>query len=163
MINKTLSILIMALLIFPGLVLAAEDFTMAKQLIDSGVNCDNLNDKQLESIGDYYMEQMHPGQAHEFMDSMMGGEGSESLKLIHINMAKRIYCNEDVYVGYGMMGNMMGKGFSRGGGMMGMMGGYYGGYGMGAFGWIFMILIVVALVLLILWLIKQLQNPKRRK
>src|SRR3989344_6808520 len=142
MMNKTLSILIMALLILPGLVLAAEEFTITKQLIDSRANCDNLNDEQLESMGDYYMEQMHPGQAHEFMDSMMGGEGSESLKLVHINMAKRIYCNEDVYIGYGMMSNMMGRGFSRGGGMMGMMGGYYGdygygGYGMGAFGWIF--------------------------
>src|SRR3989344_4253021 len=135
MMNKTLSILIMALLILPGLVLAAEEFTITKQLIDSRANCDNLNDEQLESMGDYYMEQMHPGQAHEFMDSMMGGEGSESLKLVHINMAKRIYCNEDVYIGYGM----------------------------GAFGWIFMILIVVALVLLIMWLIKQLQNPKHRK
>src|SRR3989344_7165279 len=125
MINKTLSILIMALLILPGLVLAAEDFTMAKQLIDSGVNCDNLNDVQLEAMGDYYMEQMHPGQAHEFMDNMMGGEGSESLKLVHINMAKRIYCNENIYIGYGMMK----RGFSNGGGMMGMMSGYYSGYG----------------------------------
>lgn len=30
------------------------------------------------------------------------------------------------------------------------------------FGWIFMILVVVALVLLIIWLIKQIQRPKRR-
>lgn len=30
------------------------------------------------------------------------------------------------------------------------------------FGWIFMILVVVVLVLLIIWLIKQIQKPRRR-
>src|SRR3989338_10460153 len=80
-----------------------------KQLIDLGISCDKLTDEQLEAIGEYYMEQMHPGEAHELMDEMMGGEGSESLKQMHIQMAKRIYCNEDVS---GMMGS---------GGMMGMM------------------------------------------
>ncbi len=45
----------------------------------------------------------------------------------------------------------------------GMMG-YWGGmYGMSIFGWLFMTLVVVALVLLIIWLIKQIQEPKRRK
>ena len=43
-----------------------------------------------------------------------------------------------------------------------MMGLY--GYGfMWLFGWIFMILILVALILLIMWLIKQIQRPGRRK
>lgn len=47
----------------------------------------------------------------------------------------------------------------------GMMSGFLGfGFGfMWMFGWLFMILIVVALILLIVWLIKQLQNPVRRK
>lgn len=44
-----------------------------------------------------------------------------------------------------------------------MMGGTYGWGMMGFFGWIFMILIIVALVLLIVWLIKQIQEPKRRR
>lgn len=44
-----------------------------------------------------------------------------------------------------------------------MMGGTYGWWIMGFFGWIFMILIIVALALLIVWLIKQIQEPKRRK
>ncbi len=83
----------------------------AKQLIDSGVGCDKLNNEQLEMLGDYYMEQMHSGEAHELMDKMMGGEGSESLRQMHIAMAKRLYCNEDT-------GGMMGSG-----GMMNMMGG----------------------------------------
>ncbi|MBI2507627.1 hypothetical protein HYV89_01610 [Candidatus Woesearchaeota archaeon] len=47
-------------------------------------------------------------------------------------------------------------------GSWGMMGG--GGYeSMWFFGLIFQILVVIALVLLILWLIKQLQNPKHRR
>ncbi len=48
----------------------------------------------------------------------------------------------------------------------GMMNGFYSGMGwlgMGFFGWIFMILIVVALVLFIVWLIKRIQEPKRRR
>ncbi|MFH1325373.1 MAG: hypothetical protein ABIH49_01210 [archaeon] len=47
------------------------------------------------------------------------------------------------------------------GGMRGMM---YGGYGSGMmfFGWLYGILILVALVLFIVWLFKQIQNPKRK-
>ena len=83
-----------------------------KALVESKISCDALTNEQLEAIGDYYMEQMHPGEAHELMDNMMGGEGSASLKQVHINMAKRLYCNEDLYLGYGMMnfGGMMGGG-----------------------------------------------------
>src|SRR3989344_2898244 len=88
----------------------AEDFTEAKKLIDAKTPCSKLTENQLEMIGDYLMEQMHPGEAHELMDRMMGGEGSESLRLIHIAMAKRLYCNDiSDSVNYGMMGyGMMG-------------------------------------------------------
>lgn len=58
-----------------------------KKLVESKISCDRLINEQLEAIGDYYMEQMHPGESHEIMDNMMGGEGSESLKQVHINMA----------------------------------------------------------------------------
>src|SRR3989344_4266294 len=75
-----------------------------KKLVESKTSFGKLGNEQLEAIGDYYMEQMHPGESHELMDSMMGGEGSESLKQVHINMAKRLYCNEDVG---GMMGGGM--------------------------------------------------------
>ena len=52
---------------------------------------------------------MHPGESHEIMDKMMDGEGSEALRQVHINMARRLYCNENVYVGYKMMtAGMMG-------------------------------------------------------
>ena len=44
----------------------------------------------------------------------------------------------------------------------GMMGGYYG-LGMGIFGWLIGVLIIVALVLFIIWLVKQIQSPKRKR
>ena len=122
-----------------------------KQLIDSAIGCDKITDEQLEAIGDYYMEQMHPGESHELMDNMMGGEGSESLKQVHINIAKRLYCNENVYIGYGMMGS---------GGMMsmmgrGMMGSYPASYDYSNYGYwnIFWILLSTAVIFLIVWII----------
>lgn len=47
----------------------------------------------------------------------------------------------------------------------GGMGGYgmMGGFGMGMFGWLFMGLIITALVLLIVWLIKQIQEPSKKR
>ncbi len=109
---KKIILISLFVILFSFLVVAQEehDFTETKQLIGSGVSCSNLSNEQLEAIGDYYMEQMHPGEAHEYMDKMMGGEGSESLKQVHINMAKRSYCGENV--GGGMMGgNMMGNNY----------------------------------------------------
>jgi len=121
------------------------DFDETKQLIDSGIGCDKLADEQLESIGDYYMEQMHPSKAHEMMDQMMGGEGSESLKQVHINMAKRLYCNEDVggMMGGGMM-NMMGSG---------MMGNYPAYYGYNNFWNILWLIFLIGVIVLIIWFI----------
>lgn len=91
----------------------SDGFAVAKQLIESKAACSTLRDAQLELIGDYLMAQMHPGAAHERMDAMMGGEGSESLKRVHLQIAQAIYCGRtDTPLTYG--------------GMMGMMGGYYG-------------------------------------
>ena len=171
--NKTylyiLTMTIVAILLLP-LISASEDFAEAKQLIASGASCKELTSEQLELMGDYYMEQMHPGEAHELMDNMMGGEGSESLKLVHINMAKRIYCKENIYIGYGMMaGNeMMGQGRQ---GMMqrgiinndygygyGMMGSYNSGYNFIDF--LYSLLLIGLLVLIILWIVKSLKGMK---
>ncbi|PIN94673.1 hypothetical protein COU53_02550 [Candidatus Pacearchaeota archaeon CG10_big_fil_rev_8_21_14_0_10_30_48] len=150
------------LVLVAGLVSAHEhDFTEAKQLVDSGVSCDNLTDEQLEMIGDYYMEQMHPGEAHEYMDEMMGGEGSESLKQVHINMARNIYCGES--------GNMMGGGMMSMMSMMmgsgGMMGNSYyqnpqnnNSFGFQIFFYILLALIMVILVLVIILLINKLKK-----
>ncbi|MBI2042828.1 hypothetical protein HYT25_00375 [Candidatus Pacearchaeota archaeon] len=57
------------------------------------------------------------------------------------------------FSGFGMMG--------FGGSMMGWMFGYNYGF-MSFFGWAYMVLITVTLVLLIVWLIKQIQNPRRK-
>src|SRR3989338_3992174 len=119
--KKTIAVILFAVLISSALAQEEHEFAEAKEIIDSGISCSELANEQLEKIGDYYMEQMHPGEAHEIMDNMMGGEGSESLKQAHINMAKRLYCNENVYVGYGMMGMMN----LMGGGMMGNYQPYY--------------------------------------
>ncbi len=81
-----------------------ESFDQAKALIAAKTPCSDLTQDQLEGIGDYYMEQMHPGEAHEQMDAMMGGEGSDSLRQMHISMGERFYCGVSTSAG-GMMGN----------------------------------------------------------
>src|SRR3989338_7951541 len=58
-----------------NLALAHGNFNETKKLIDSEISCKELSDEQLEEIGDYYMEQMHPGESHELMDGMMGNYG----------------------------------------------------------------------------------------
>jgi uncharacterized membrane protein len=150
-----------------GLISAHEhNLDEAKQLIDSEISCDKLTDEQFEMIGEYYMEQMHPGEAHEMMDKMMGGEGSDSLKQMHIQMAKRLYCNEDVggmmSSSRGMMGmmNMMGGNMMDSGGITGnnMMDNSIGSslwWLWNIVGILFWIALLVALILLIVWLYKK--------
>ncbi len=165
--KKIFIILIFSMLLLSvGLVSAHEhDFAGTRQLMDSGISCDKLADEELESIGDYYMGQMHPGNAHKMMDQMMGGEGSESLKQMHIAIARRMYCNEnaDGMMGGGMMDMMMGNNMMGSGGMMGMMGTNMmgGSFGRGSWwlwsivGMLFWIALLVALILLIIWLYKK--------
>jgi len=155
-------IVIVAIILSISAVLAHSGHGDAKQIVDSGIPCSELDDNELEEIGDYFMEQMHPGESHELMDEMMGGEGSESLRQMHIAMARRIYCKENIAVGYGMMRTGM-----MGGGMMGMMnyGGMMGsGYmSTGSAGWwiwailasIFWIALFAIAVLLAIWLFRR--------
>ncbi|KHO49672.1 MAG: hypothetical protein QT02_C0004G0055 [archaeon GW2011_AR9] len=161
---KTMIMLVTAFFLLGAMAAAHEehDFAEAKAIIDAGTTCNQLADEQLEELGDYYMEQMHPGDAHELMDAMHGGEGSASLKQVHINIAKRLYCKENSYVGYSMMG----------GGMMGngMMGGTMMGYGTGMMGagwwplWqLLYLLIVVGILVLIVLLIVKLWNGLQKK
>jgi len=115
-----------------------------------------VSDDQWERLGDAVMELQHSGQAHEVMDQMMGGEGSDSLRQMHINMGK-------AYLGYGgnygsgmmsggMMGNWNTNSSLRGGGFpmigFGSMMGYAGNSGVyGIFGsvtWIALIIFLVA-------------------
>ncbi|HKZ33710.1 MAG TPA: hypothetical protein VJ142_00530 [Candidatus Nanoarchaeia archaeon] len=106
--NITIAIIVVLSFISFTMADSEEDFSQAQALINQSISCDELTDEQLELIGDYYMEQMHPGEAHEYMDQMMGGEDSESLRQVHINMARNIYCGENTSYRYGMMGGMMG-------------------------------------------------------
>ncbi len=141
--KKIFTILIFSMLLLSiNFVSAHEhDFAETKQLIDSGISCDKLIDEQLEAIGDYYMEQMHPREAHEMMDQMMGGEGSKSLRQTHITMAKRLYCNEDV-------GGMMS------GGMMNMMmGNYPAYYNYNSFWNVLWLIFLIGVIVLIIWFI----------
>jgi hypothetical protein len=100
--------------VFASSVFADSDhnFEGATKIINTKTPCTELSESQLEQIGDYYMEQMHPGDAHGVMDEMMGGEGSESLKQAHVMMARRWYCGDNA--GIGMMGMMMGSGMMGG-------------------------------------------------
>ncbi len=157
---KFVGLFVFVFMILPGLASADgghnDEITEGKSIVEQGIACSQLNDEQLEAVGEYFMEQMHPGAAHEMMDNMMGGEGSESLRRVHIAMAQRLYCNESVYVGYGMGPGMMGYG----GGWM--MGGYPLGYNYGNYWYwsIFWVLIYVVIIFLAVWIVYRIMIKK---
>ncbi len=177
-IRNILSMVTICILLISPFVLANGDheneIEEGRTLIESKVSCDTLTDEQLELIGEYYMEQMHPGEEHESMDKMMGGEGSESLRSMHIQMGKSMYCGEGMMHG-GMM--MMGRGMMDYEGMMSNKDYSYKNYGgwtnmMGrnmwpfsvfgtGFGFIFMILFWGLVIWLIVWIITQLTKTKK--
>jgi len=98
-----------------------EEIIQAKSIIDSKVPCNQLTLDQLKILGEYFMEQMHPGDAHELMDEMMGLEDNPAQdELFHQNLAKTIYCDEsNRMVGYQNMQRMMSnKNFNTGTPMM---------------------------------------------
>ena len=133
-----------------------ETFAQAEEIIKQKLSCENLTEEQLEILGDYYMEQMHPGELHEIMDERIGGEGSESLRQAHISMGLAFYCGEHQYMSIGMMNLMMGRGTT---GYAGMMGNYYDNTnGSNAFAWLFNFLLIAGLVLLIVLLVKQIKK-----
>lgn len=74
------------------------------------LDCQEVTDNDFERLGDAWMETIHPGEAHERMDAMMGGEGSVSLQAAHIQMGQNyLGCNTGT-LGTpvrGMMGGMM--------------------------------------------------------
>lgn len=180
---KKTYILIFLIVISVGIVAAHsdEDFAQAEKIISQNISCQGLSSEQLEMLGDYFMEQIHPGEAHEYMDQMMGGEGSESLKQMHINMAYRFYCTQNEgsknYEEYGMMSSngMMGGGMIGSEGYnlrtnsdssnsySGMMGNLYSGTAPNIFSLIVGLLVIIVLILLIVLLIKKIQSPRRRR
>ena len=130
-----------------------------KKLVDSGISCDKLTDEQLESIGEYYMEQMHPGEQHEAMHKMMGmEEGTEYHEQVHVNMARMMYCGEGGMMGDGMMNggmmgaNMMDRQTPQTNMMQGMMGNWgYSGYW--DFWNIIWLLFWIGIIISVVWLI----------
>ena len=105
-----LVIIVISIILASSIALAQEDnFDEAKSIINSKIPCSQLTDEQFELIGDYYMEQMHPGELHEIMDERMGGEGSVQLKNIHIAMGKSFYCADNTMMSGPMMNMMMGR------------------------------------------------------
>lgn len=85
------------------------------------LNCDEVSDEDMEALGEAVMSERHPdSNVHEQMDEMMGGEGSESLKAAHINMARGyLGCTNRVSNDDSMMGGedgMMGWGMPMYGG-----------------------------------------------
>src|SRR3989344_2377885 len=119
---KKLAFAVLAL-IFLGVNLVSahteETFTQAQEIIRQKTSCSELTEEQLEILGDYFMEQMHPDESHEIMDERMGGEGSESLKQAHINMGRIFYCGQTNTFSSGMMNTMMGRGMMGYGRMTG--------------------------------------------
>jgi hypothetical protein len=82
------------------------------------INPDEVPEMLLERLGEAVMSEIHPDESvHAWMDSMMGGEGSQSLASAHRWMGYQYLSSGSAY-GYGM-------------GRMGMMGsgmtGWYGG------------------------------------
>lgn len=145
------------------------DYNEVKQLIDSNINCDKLTNEQLEEMGEYYMEQMHPGKEHNMMADMMGLHESDKIHDdFHVKLAKAFYCGDNKYMpmmmGSGGMMSIDTNSVMNHGGMNMMGSNMMGSYG--NFGWfwmltglVFWIVLIVVLILLAIWLYK---NIKKR-
>ncbi len=178
--KKIFYILTSFILIFPFLSSAHNNFSLDKILTDimqsqnikekNQIVCEKVTDEQFEELGEALMSLMHPDEnEHALMDQMMGGEGSESLKDMHIIMGKRYLRCGDAAVGMPMM-QMMGRGgdydYMMGRNMMG-----YNSFGADAgwswFTWILMILfwvlIIAGFIVLIAFWVKKIKNGVKER
>lgn len=125
------------------------------------IDCSKVTEKQMEDLGDAFMDVIHPDSSeHEFMDRMMGGEKSPTLVSMNRLMGARyLGCYKGEVPFGGMMGPMHGgRGYGDddynrrwphmmyGDGPWGMMGGYGGG--------LMWIVLLVAIVLVIFFVMK---------
>lgn len=168
---RKIIIIIIATLAILSIVFAAEeqDFTQAINLVNANTSCDDLTFNQLELIGDYYMEQLHSGDVNQIMVEMMGGEGSESLRQVHINMAYRYYCSQfgnSEYPYNGMMGTggmMSNNNYNTNYRGAGMMDDYLGFSFFATSILILVILFVLSLIVWFIYLLAKAPNKDRRK
>jgi len=114
---------------------------------DQPIDCNQVSDQEFEELGDALMGVMHPDpKQHQFMDRMMGGEGSPNLSLTHRMMGARYL---GCYVPGGNMPASMGFGM-MGGGMMGDFHRHMMDYGDGGpFMWILLLVIAVVVITLV--------------
>lgn len=172
---KTTIFVWLMILLMSGLLVSAHSeheehssFEQAEAIINAKIPCENLSEDQLEMLGDYYMEQIHPGEAHGTMDDMMGGEGSENLKQMHINMGKMFYCGDNgATMSSGMIDQMMGRSGIMGmtAGMMSPMGYSANGYGLMRIfsSFLYLIILIALMILIVLWILNQWNEFKRKR
>ncbi len=131
------------------------------------IDCSKVTEKQLEDLGDAFMDVMHPGSSgHEFMDRMMGGEKSPaSVSMKRLMGARYLGCYKGEVPFGGMMGPMyQGRGYGddyydRRWPHMPMMYGH-GPWGMmGGCGGIFMWILSIAVIILLIFLIIKWARP----
>ncbi len=77
---------------------------------DEAIDPRTVSDRDLEELGEAVMSIAHPDpRQHEFMDNMMGGEGSRRLARIHRRMGYNYLAGEYDYDDYMMDSGMMGR------------------------------------------------------
>jgi uncharacterized membrane protein len=148
---------------------ALQEIMTAQGIKDmKSVDCSKVTDKQLEALGDAVMDVMHPDSSeHEFMDRMMGGQGSQNLAYMHRIMGARYLGCYNGDGSFGMMSPFLGgRGYGNGGDYynrgwfhMPMMYGY-GSYGMmGPYGGIFMWLLFLIVLGVVVYFVVRLLKP----
>lgn len=126
-----------------------DELNHTKEIIASDTPCSELTEDEIANIGDYYMEQMHPGEMHDVMDEHMGGEGSEILRQAHIDMGQEFYCDRFT------------SDSSSQRGWMPMMGGTWRVGSMAWFGILLWIGVLLLVLLGIIYLLKQLLENRK--
>lgn len=134
------------------------------------IDCEKIAEDEWEKIGDAVMgEMIGDNEQHEMMDAMMGGEGSESLRAMHVRMGQQyLGCGDGMGMsgmapfrsgsmeGRGGMMNMTplrSSGFAgQVSGMMGNMFGLNSAMGLGTGGMLaFWVLVIIVIGLFIAW------------